>query len=638
MIYAYDQAAQMPIMNLYDSQIMGMAISAAKDMYEKGQQEIKDFRKEYGDFLSPFAKDMARYKEIIGGVRDVINTAYDNGIDLTKSPEGRMILQNAINSVDPAEMQAMRANAKMGYAYLDAVQKLRQAGKYSEAQELFDIMQSNGTRFQDFATSSDTRGQYNMWDRVSPIEATSLRDLTYKYYEHRTPRNLTAQDFKNDPMLRGVAFDPRYQYTGYLDSDLMKVAPGASASLVGDPRAEFFRDQARQKLIASGRPVTEEAIEQQFQRDIADANSWALVQPDRKADEFAKMRMAYDQQVALEGLKHAHDIELQALKNQGKENGGGGKYSAVTNLMADSEGAMKNKLMNYIDQEKLGKLNTSVDKNTETAVSRMIEHMSKDPSKYTKSQKEYIVNRYIETQRRKNDPNWQNKRDFEMQRAGLEGVAKEVLNIGKGSDGLLFGKHSTYFTDTPEHINDLLRSISSDGSMNTINELLKNIGNAGNNGGVYVTRDKLCGVGDVMKDVLSRGIANGKPNKSIEKAISLFDGKGILSQYNKSWTSSSFDVRNETDDTMPFNSNNSELFPTGKVLSGHRYYYIEVANNPNDFDECCWIKIDRNIDAGGGTHPQISSITERVDDSYQHEFTHTNIIGNPQSQVQGYNK
>lgn len=134
-------------MNLYDSQIMGMAISAAKDMYEKGQQEIKDFRKEYGDFLSPFAKDMARYKEIIGGVRDVINTAYDNGIDLTKSPEGRMILQNAINSVDPAEMQAMRANAKTGYAYLDAVQKLRQAGKYSEAQELFDIMRSNGTKF-----------------------------------------------------------------------------------------------------------------------------------------------------------------------------------------------------------------------------------------------------------------------------------------------------------------------------------------------------------------------------------------------------------------------------------------------------------------------------------------------------------
>jgi hypothetical protein len=29
------------------------SINAAKDMYEKGVQEMKDFNKTYGDFISP---------------------------------------------------------------------------------------------------------------------------------------------------------------------------------------------------------------------------------------------------------------------------------------------------------------------------------------------------------------------------------------------------------------------------------------------------------------------------------------------------------------------------------------------------------------------------------------------------------
>jgi hypothetical protein len=84
-----------------------------------------------------------------------------------------------------------------------------------------------------------------MWNRPSPIEASTLMGLTHKSYEGRTPRTLTKEDFANDPRLRNMAFDPRYEYTGYVDSDLMKIAPGASASLAGDPRALYFRDLAR---------------------------------------------------------------------------------------------------------------------------------------------------------------------------------------------------------------------------------------------------------------------------------------------------------------------------------------------------------------------------------------------------------
>jgi hypothetical protein len=129
---------------------------------------MKEFNKTYGDFMSPFAKDMARYGEMIGGIRNVINEAYSKGIDLTRSPEGRIIIGQLVNSIDPREYNAMRANAKIGYEYLDALQKLRSAGKYSQAQEDFDLALSGTTPFSEFATS-DGSGGLNSWNRPSPI-------------------------------------------------------------------------------------------------------------------------------------------------------------------------------------------------------------------------------------------------------------------------------------------------------------------------------------------------------------------------------------------------------------------------------------------------------------------------------------
>lgn len=36
MVYAYDRAIPLPIHDLYDTQIMSMALGAAKDMYDRG--------------------------------------------------------------------------------------------------------------------------------------------------------------------------------------------------------------------------------------------------------------------------------------------------------------------------------------------------------------------------------------------------------------------------------------------------------------------------------------------------------------------------------------------------------------------------------------------------------------------------
>lgn len=313
MVYAYDNWVQFPTRDLYDTQMMAMAINAAKDMYDRGQEQVKDFYTKYGDFMSPFSEDMKRYGEMMGGVRNIIDDAAARGIDLFKSPEGRAVIQRAVNSVNPGEYNLMRSNAKVGYAYLDAMQDLRRKGKYSEAQELFDIMQTGGTNFKDFATRGPN-GQLNMWDRSSPIEATSLLDLTFDSYKNRTPRDLTADDLRAS----GIPYDPRYQYTGYLDSDLMKVAPGAAMSIAADPRAAYFRNLAEQKVAARGGSYTQADVDAQFYRDIADANKWALVDPTKKVDEYAMQAQKAADAIRLEGIRAKNDKEIAQIKAGGK--------------------------------------------------------------------------------------------------------------------------------------------------------------------------------------------------------------------------------------------------------------------------------------------------------------------------------
>ena len=162
---------------------------AARKEYERGLEDFDKFTTKYGDFISPFAKDMARYGEMIGGIQNVVDQAYKDGVDLLRSPEGRMLVHRLTNSINPAEFNTMRSNAKMGYAYLDAVQKLRAQGKYSEAQELFDIMQNgglgfdkNGNKITDFSQfSTEGNGGFNTFNR-SPIEAVTLQDLTKSHY------------------------------------------------------------------------------------------------------------------------------------------------------------------------------------------------------------------------------------------------------------------------------------------------------------------------------------------------------------------------------------------------------------------------------------------------------------------------
>ena len=82
---------------------------AARQEFYRGLQDIKDFQKEYGDFITPILADQDWYnRNVTGKVRDFINSAYERGIDLTRSPEGRAAITQLINSIPVGEVAKLK--------------------------------------------------------------------------------------------------------------------------------------------------------------------------------------------------------------------------------------------------------------------------------------------------------------------------------------------------------------------------------------------------------------------------------------------------------------------------------------------------------------------------------------------------
>lgn len=161
----YETPVEMPSMGIYNTDLMKMYIAGVKDQYEKGQEEMKDFMKLYGDFYSPIAGDTQRYNDMtVGGARDMINQMLANGIDPYKSPEARAAISRYINSVPTGMLNAMKQNAENRKKYDEAVAQARLAGKLDPEYEAWALKQAGLDNF----STIGPNGEIRTWDRLAP--------------------------------------------------------------------------------------------------------------------------------------------------------------------------------------------------------------------------------------------------------------------------------------------------------------------------------------------------------------------------------------------------------------------------------------------------------------------------------------
>lgn len=308
MIYSKDQWIQLPTKDLYDSQIMLASINAARDMYEKGLQETKEFNKLYGDFTSPIARDVDYwYDNTLKPVRDAINYMYDKGIDPTRSAEGRALIQKLINQAPVAKLNQIRQSAKIADEYVKNRGTMQANGLYDPGFEQFALRDQYG-RPVDLSTWSTIDD--GTWERTAPYKYESLYDYTSPMFKDLKPHELTKAEVQSF----GVKYDPRYQYQGISKGDLERITGERIPGVQNETLYKYYRDRAadvvRKQYIAAGKnpaEITQDEIDRQFVQDVIQTNSARIMEPTKSADQFAVM--AQGQANDMQKLRFQQDRE-----------------------------------------------------------------------------------------------------------------------------------------------------------------------------------------------------------------------------------------------------------------------------------------------------------------------------------------
>lgn len=313
MVYAHDKWLELPTTDIYNTQMMLAAINAAKDMYDKGQKQMEDFYKTYGDFTSPFRKDIEDYNNIVTKpIQDAMNYMYENGIDPTRSAEGRAVLSRLINSVPVGEVNKLRQSAETGREYQKNLSELQAKGLYDPTQNNWWLQQQGIPSFDDFSTLDNG----SPWSLGSPMQRITLQELTYPSVKDLDDSVLTKEQVES----LGYKYRPGYDYTGRTEDMLRRTIQQGMPGIEGNPWTPYFKDVARRELIAEGNlNPTQDEINKRFEDNAVIANKQMLRLKDEKANPYALASFS---------------ARLSAIRSG---SGGGGKKSSSGGGAEDGE-------------------------------------------------------------------------------------------------------------------------------------------------------------------------------------------------------------------------------------------------------------------------------------------------------------
>lgn len=335
MIYGQDEPTLFPVADLYDSGMIQMYINAAREQYNQNREDLKEFQKTFGDFVSPFAKDA---QWVDANTRGRINEAMDylqkNGIDPLRSAEGRAVLQRVINTTPRAEINIRRANAKLGEEYLKARGQMMANGTYNDDYEQYLLNNLGLGRFEDFDSSMGT------WTRTSPSQFKDLNAATSSWFD-----DLKGEDLGLDPT-------GRYRLYGVDENQMNRSLTPMLPGFVHNDLGGYYYNLAKKELQSSGQlNPTEDQILDRLKSNIVTANKERMfVRAD--ADDYTKLQIQNQYARDLENLRTQNNIYEDMITNGADENGDG--------KISKEEKQNYSKLAKLIAQREKGKIEDSI--------------------------------------------------------------------------------------------------------------------------------------------------------------------------------------------------------------------------------------------------------------------------------------
>lgn len=259
MFYGYENPVEMPISELFDTGLMNAYTQAVKAEYEKGEKKLDDFISKYGDFRSPFAKDVENYDAMtMGRINNVYNQLIQQGIDPLRTREGQMALAKAIRETPVSQLNMLKQSAEMGSAYQRAVQDAMRHGEYNPEFEKWALGNLGIPSFNDYDTLKS--GQ---WQRTAPDVWKTLGDATNTWFDELKP---TDKGRKNGFLWKGIDMD-----------DLLNAArPRAQAfgdTQLGKYNKYLIKNQLKQRNPFLSDAELDDLTNKQFIKDIAATHS-----------------------------------------------------------------------------------------------------------------------------------------------------------------------------------------------------------------------------------------------------------------------------------------------------------------------------------------------------------------------------
>lgn len=330
MIYAGDQAIQLPVRDIYDTQIMLASINAARDMYERGQKQMEDFYKKYGDFFSPISSDMDWYDQnVTGRARDFIQNLYNNGVDPLRSAEGRALIQQFVNSVPVSEVNKRKQAAAAAQEYIKARGELEAKGLWNPEYEQYLL---GGRTLETWDTARD-----GLWNRTSPGQYKDLNAATYQWFDKLDKSYLRTE--------RG------YDYFGVDEAAMNKVLASQIPGFINSGIGGFHYEMAKRQLQAEG--ITDPSVKDitdRLKRNIIAADSEVLNET-RVMNEEAKQALEWKYDRMKINLQHQNALDLARQKGEllydkdGNLIGPGSETTTTRSFQSDIYNSIINKMI-----------------------------------------------------------------------------------------------------------------------------------------------------------------------------------------------------------------------------------------------------------------------------------------------------
>lgn len=325
MIYQYDQALPLPTKDLYDTQIMQMAVAAAKDMYDRGEKRIDEFYDKYGDFYSPIASDVDFvHNETVGKLQKGLADMEAQGIDPLRSSEGRARVAQLIRSVNSKAIANKKRAAKAAEDYIKSREAAIKANTWNPE---YERQMLGGQLLEEWD------GSLGDWKATS---TSPYKDLNARYhhlfdnmqlsYDEEASKNMPGWIVKSkskkdmetilNANLVDLKSDPQYQY----DHNRIKNSLKQANPLLSDADASNKADEIlKSEIIDRNHEAYGKTIETDPYYMKAEEHAWQEKQT----------AIAQQHAINMENLKHQHEMaEIQKRAELNGDGSGKGKSAS----------------------------------------------------------------------------------------------------------------------------------------------------------------------------------------------------------------------------------------------------------------------------------------------------------------------